>query len=220
MPRGLIQGAVFCCNNSDYNSGLPGYTKKYAGRGLLTSISYHHYSIGGCDGKSAALWKLMSNDPFVLTAAYMQPFVTAAQEAGIFFRIGEGNTVSCGGAPGVSDVFAAALFSLDVMMETSAIGINQWNCECFCLLATFLICPHRTQAAAFPRPAHHTLPHTSTHTHTHTHTHTLPQGTAGRARTTPQFRLQSHPRPPGPRMCARSSTGCGPLRKPQRAIAA
>ena len=128
MPRGLIQGAVFCCNNSEYNAGLPGYTRKYAGRGLLTSISYHHYSIGGCGGKTVALWQLMSNNPFVLTAPYLQPFVTAALEAGIKFRVGEGNTVSCGGAPGVSDVFASALFSLDVMMETAAIGVDQWNC--------------------------------------------------------------------------------------------
>ncbi len=128
MPRGLIQGAVFCCNNSDYNAALPGYTKKYAANGVLTSISYHHYSIGGCSGKSADLWKLLSNDPFVLAASYLQPFVTAALNAGILFRVGEGNSVSCGGAAGVSDAFASALFALDVMMETAAIGISQWNC--------------------------------------------------------------------------------------------
>ena len=156
MPRGLIQGAVFCCNNSDYNAGLPSYTQKYAGRGLLTSISYHHYSIGGCGGKAAALWELMSNSPFVLTAAYLQPFVTAALKAGIKFRVGEGNTVSCGGAPGVSDVFASALFSLDVMMETAAIGIDQWNCE--------------SSAFAPPRPPfcpHPPPPTTDPLTHTH-----------------------------------------------------
>jgi len=70
---------------------------------------------------------LLSNEPFVLAASYLQPFVTAALESGIAFRVGEGNSVSCGGVAGVSDVFASALFALDVMMNTAAIGINQWN---------------------------------------------------------------------------------------------
>ena len=53
--------------------------------------------------------------------------MTAALDNGLAFRVGEGNSVSCGGAPGVSDVFASALFAADVMMETAAIGVQQWN---------------------------------------------------------------------------------------------
>ena len=63
---------VFCCNNTDYNQNLPNYTETYARLGLLTSISYHHYAIGGCGGKTATIDELMSNDPFVLAAAYLQ----------------------------------------------------------------------------------------------------------------------------------------------------
>jgi len=204
MPKGLIQGAVFCCNNSEYNAGLPGYTRTYAR--LLSSISYHHYSIGGCGGKTAALWRLLSNDPFVLAAPYLQPFVTAALDNGLKFRVGEGNTVSCGGAPGVSDVFASALFSLDVMMETAAIGVAQWNCA---------TPPHShsrahrgllTPSAPLPCPS--------------PPTHPSAQGTEGQARTTRPFHLRGRPRPPVPRTCARSFTACGRSRRPRRATAA
>ena len=128
MPNGLIQGAVFCCNNSDYNAAFANYTRTFAAQGLLASVSYHHYSIGGCGGKPPPpMTDLLADQAAAGAAAFLLPFVTAAREAGVAFRVGEGNSVSCGGKPNISDVFGAALYSLDVMAHLAAIGAQQWN---------------------------------------------------------------------------------------------
>lgn len=105
----------------------PAYTKKYAEQGVISSISYHYYSIGGCHGGDVELWELMLDKASVFPAQYMQPFVTACLESKIKFRVGEGNSVSCGGRAGVSDVFGTALYSLDVMANMAKIGTSQWN---------------------------------------------------------------------------------------------
>jgi hypothetical protein len=46
-------------------------------------------------------------------------------------RIDEMNTVSCGGAPGVSDVFASALWSVDALFEMARVGVDGVNIHTF-----------------------------------------------------------------------------------------
>jgi hypothetical protein len=41
--------------------------------------------------------------------------------------MGEMNSVSCGGAPGVSDVYAAALWTADISMQLAAVGTDGVN---------------------------------------------------------------------------------------------
>lgn len=40
---------------------------------------------------------------------------------------GEGNSVACGGAEGVSDVFGAALWALDAVFYAASLGVSRWN---------------------------------------------------------------------------------------------
>jgi hypothetical protein len=42
MPRGRVQGAVFCCNNTSYNAAFASYAQRFGAEGLLASLSYHH----------------------------------------------------------------------------------------------------------------------------------------------------------------------------------
>jgi hypothetical protein len=65
MPRGLIQGFVLCCNNSDYDAEWPNYAQQYGpvaggGSGFLKTMSYHHYAVGGCGGKTVTVEQLLS----------------------------------------------------------------------------------------------------------------------------------------------------------------
>jgi len=46
---------------------------------------------------------------------------------GVPFVIGEGNSVSCGGMPGVSNSFASALWSIDMLFNVAAVGIDHFN---------------------------------------------------------------------------------------------
>jgi hypothetical protein len=74
------------------------------------------------------VWALLSDAAGAAgTGALFQPLVAAARAQGIAFRIGEGNTVSCGGRANVSDVFAAALYALDVQAGLAALGVAGWN---------------------------------------------------------------------------------------------
>ena len=127
LPPRMIQGAVFCCNNSDYNRALPNYTATFAAAGVLASISYHRYAVGGCGGKTVLLGDLMLDGAAEGMAAYVTPFVAACRLAGIPFRIGEGNSVSCGGRRGISDAFASALWGLDAMLATASVGVATFN---------------------------------------------------------------------------------------------
>ena len=127
MPRGRVQGAVFCCNNSEYNAALANYTATYAQSGVIASISYHRYALGGCGGKMTTMAELLADAAVDSVAAYVAPFAAAARAAGIPFRIGEGNSVSCGGRANVSDVFGVALWALDAMLASAAVGVSTFN---------------------------------------------------------------------------------------------
>ena len=59
---------------------------------MISSISYHYYSIGGCHGGNVELWELMLDKASVFPAQYMQPFVTACLESKVKFRVGVGGT--------------------------------------------------------------------------------------------------------------------------------
>ncbi|MDQ6840972.1 MAG: glycosyl hydrolase family 79 C-terminal domain-containing protein, partial [Actinomycetota bacterium] len=50
-----------------------------------------------------------------------------AHAHGLSIRIDEMNTVSCGGAPGVSDAFASALWATDALFEMARVGIDGVN---------------------------------------------------------------------------------------------
>jgi hypothetical protein len=128
MPRGRIQGAVFCCNNTAYNAAFAGYAARYGAEGLLASLSYHHYALGGCEGKVVTLAELLADGASAGSAAYLAPFAAAARAAGnLPFRVGEGNSASCGGRDNVSNVFGTALWALDTLLEVAAVGVSQWN---------------------------------------------------------------------------------------------
>jgi len=127
MPRGRIQGAVFCCNNTQYNAAFASYAMRYGKQGLLASLSYHHYALGGCEGKLTTLSELLADGASAGSAAYLAPFAAASRAAGLPFRVGEGNSASCGGRDGVSNVFGTALWAFDTLLEVAAVGVSQWS---------------------------------------------------------------------------------------------
>lgn len=92
-------------------------------------MSYHHYAVGGCEGKgpnvTAAM--LLADSSSVGSRTFLAPYVASSRAAGLPFRVGEGNSVSCGGRSGVSDAFASALWALDTLLELAALGVEMFN---------------------------------------------------------------------------------------------
>ena len=71
----------------------------------------------------ASDYPLLAAEQSALQAAGQTvPLATVAAERGIPLYVGEGNSASCGGSGGVSDVFASALWAVDVLFHAAGEG--------------------------------------------------------------------------------------------------
>jgi hypothetical protein len=89
----------------------------------LSLATAHRYPFNVCKGKAPpAVTDLLADAAGQTMAMVFAPHVAAARQAGVDFRLGETNTVACGGADGVSNVYAAALWGADVAFQLASIG--------------------------------------------------------------------------------------------------
>ena len=88
-------------------------------------ISQHHYSGTFCSGNGGLLSNLMNKATIRSNLTYFLPDIDAAQKAGLDYILGETNSYSCHGAPGVSNTAGAALWALDYGLFASQIGISR-----------------------------------------------------------------------------------------------
>ncbi|EGX51790.1 hypothetical protein AOL_s00043g809 [Orbilia oligospora ATCC 24927] len=86
--------------------------------------SMHLYPQSGCSGAVTIAPLLEHNTLSDILSNYI-PQVAAAESVGAQFAIGETNTVSCVGRPGISDTFAAALWLVDYVLFAATIGIRR-----------------------------------------------------------------------------------------------
>ena len=91
----------------------------------VTTLSHHHYWSGPPSNPAATIEKLMQPDPVVVEHA--ERTRAAAQKMGTAYRMTEGNTVFRGGKSGLSDVFAAALWSADYLLTLMRFGYSGVN---------------------------------------------------------------------------------------------
>lgn len=84
---------------------------------MLTS---HYYAMGPAGAKGITADKLLSPDPKL--ERDLKIAMDAAREAGLPYRMSEGNSCWNGGQEGVSDTLASALWVLDVMLNFAELG--------------------------------------------------------------------------------------------------
>ena len=97
--------------------------EKLAGDPMAAHIAClsHHYYIGGPPSNpNMTVDRILTPNPVVQRDAGLVK--GAAQKLGTKWRMTEGNTCYRGGKPGVSDVFAAALWSADYMLTLAELG--------------------------------------------------------------------------------------------------
>jgi hypothetical protein len=81
----------------------------------------HHYYIGGPPSNPAmTIDKILTPNPVVPRDAAL--VTAAATKLNVPYRMTEGNTCYRGGKPGVSDVFASALWSADYCLQLASLG--------------------------------------------------------------------------------------------------
>lgn len=92
---------------------------------LITTISQHHYSGSFCSGNGGLLQDLMTKSTIRSNLSSFSPDISATFQRGLSYILGETNSYSCHGAPGVSNAAGAALWALDYTLYAAQIGISR-----------------------------------------------------------------------------------------------
>ncbi|KAF5359624.1 hypothetical protein D9756_003262 [Leucocoprinus leucothites] len=92
---------------------------------LISTISQHHYSGSFCSGSGALLQDLMTKASIRGNLTIFAPDANSVRSKGIDYVLGETNSFSCHGAPGVSNTAGAALWSLDYALFATQIEASR-----------------------------------------------------------------------------------------------
>ncbi|KAG2090896.1 glycoside hydrolase family 79 protein [Suillus discolor] len=124
-------GAAFAGSSHNNLSGFSpqaifnlGILESPAGQ-LIETISQHHYSGSFCTGSGAALQDLMTKSYIRGNLSAFIPDIEATLVNGLKYILGETNSISCHGAPNVSNTAGAALWLLDYTLYATQVGISR-----------------------------------------------------------------------------------------------
>jgi len=97
----------------------------------LRAVTAHQYPYSACaragSPRYPTIARVLGEPATAGMAKALQPAVRLAAQAGLPFRLTELNSVTCGGRPGVSNTFAAALWAPDALFELLRAGVNAAN---------------------------------------------------------------------------------------------
>jgi hypothetical protein len=99
------------------------WVNEAAGAEHPAMLTEHYYPLTRCGAYVPTLAALLSPRTRANEIALLVRLSAAARAAGIPLRMAETNSVSCRGQPGVSDVFASALWATDYIVQAMASGV-------------------------------------------------------------------------------------------------
>ncbi|KAN0093122.1 glycoside hydrolase family 79 protein [Tylopilus felleus] len=123
-------GAAFAGSSHNISGFSPqaifadGILDTYPGS-LITTISQHQYSGSFCTGSGAVLQDLMTKSYIRGNISVFEPDIQATFAQGLNYILGETNSMSCHGAPGVSNTAGGALWALDYSLFATQVGISR-----------------------------------------------------------------------------------------------
>ena len=131
LPGGIkVVGPAW--STSDSLRNLPAFVSQEAPN--LALITQHSYVADRCFNAAIPVDFLLQDTSATREPAAIAPWVPVAQQYNLGIRIGEMNSISCGGDPGVTDAFGSALWAADTMLEfakTGVAGVNFHNTNGF-----------------------------------------------------------------------------------------
>ncbi|PPQ90810.1 hypothetical protein CVT25_012130 [Psilocybe cyanescens] len=92
---------------------------------LISTISEHRYSGSFCAGSGGLLQDLMTKSTIRSNLTQFTPDIVATHAKNLDYVLGETNSYSCHGAPGVSNTGGAALWTLDYLLFATQLGISR-----------------------------------------------------------------------------------------------
>ncbi|HEX2703546.1 MAG TPA: glycosyl hydrolase family 79 C-terminal domain-containing protein [Solirubrobacteraceae bacterium] len=100
-----------------------------AGDPRLGMVTLHRYPLKHCSATPETVAELLSSASTTGLAQSVAHDVVISHARHIPVRIGEMNSVSCGGMPGVSNSFASALWSLDALFAMARVNVDGVNMQ-------------------------------------------------------------------------------------------
>ncbi|KAJ3930263.1 MAG: hypothetical protein NXY57DRAFT_898435 [Lentinula lateritia] len=101
-----------------------GISNSLAGQ-YIQAFSEHHYQGTFCSGSEGVLSDLMSKANIRGNLSQYASDIQATNDQGFDYILGETNSYSCHGAPGVSNTAGAAIWALDYALYSATLGIKQ-----------------------------------------------------------------------------------------------
>jgi hypothetical protein len=124
LPQGVkLMGPSWSSTSS--LSNLPAFLTQESGN--LSVVSQHWYAGTQCNGKTNPADFLLQASSATSGPKAVASSVPLAHQDSLPFRMGEMNSISCGGETGVSDTFASALWAADSMFEFANDGVDGVN---------------------------------------------------------------------------------------------
>ncbi|MEA2324224.1 MAG: hypothetical protein QOD81_4074 [Solirubrobacteraceae bacterium] len=131
-PRPRLVAGGFAGRPS-WVAALPGVLGREGGG--IGALSGHRYALSGCaadpdaDAERAAL---VSDDASRARMAGLRPLIALAHRHGVPLHVAELNSAPCGGTPGVSDTFAAAVWLTDALFAllregADRVDVHTWD---------------------------------------------------------------------------------------------
>jgi hypothetical protein len=89
----------------------------------LSFAAAHYYPLSNCGGSTATIAQLLAGD----ATSRFTTDVGLASARGLSFRMDETNSSACSGTPGVSNVYASTLWSIQYMLSGAQNGVTGMN---------------------------------------------------------------------------------------------
>jgi hypothetical protein len=110
----------------------------------LALVTTHVYPYTNCYNLAPGPGALLTEYATSAIRASYKPVATAVHAAGMAYRMAEMSSVSCGGADGVSNVYAAALWCADIAFQLASAGLDGLNFHTPAYYAVFSFDPSGT----------------------------------------------------------------------------
>src|SRR5262249_43510177 len=95
-----------------------------AGASALELVTVHNYPLTVCGGHKVSIEELLAPQLMARFNNDMQSLAAEAHKHQLRIVLAETNSASCGGMPGVSNAFAAALWGIDSLFSAAEDGLD------------------------------------------------------------------------------------------------
>jgi hypothetical protein len=117
--RARVPNAPFSGPDTAYNNEwLVPFARQFKNEAAF--LSHHYYALGPPEDPSMTIERMLSPNPKL--QAEIEGMKATMKESGLPFRLAETNSCYHGGKPAVSDTFASALWSADLMYQLASEG--------------------------------------------------------------------------------------------------